>query len=377
MIAFLTICYCLFIWFIFFKLKLLPWNLRSQVVVAIIGVVAIFGLLVAMNLYQPYSKDLRIYRYVIQIVPRVTGRVIDVPVQRDVPVKKGDVLFKIDPRPFEYRVEKLKAALAEAEQAVGQLKAALDGAVASIAKAKAERDLAKFEFKRAVGIQKRDPGAVSALKVDQTRQQLAAADAAVTESEAAREKAQLAYESEIGGVNTTVAQIRAELKDAEYDLAETTVYAPADGFVTNLSLFPGQVASQLVANSVMSFVEERETTVIATFTQNVLRYIKPGDIAEVVLDDQPGKIFPATVDTVIWATGQGQLAPSGNLQEFTQQQPAGRFAVRLTLDGVSDLRLPAGVHGAAAIYSDKAKAIRIIRKVIIRMYTWLNYVSMA
>lgn len=108
---------------------------------------------------------------------------------------------------------------------------------------------------------------------------------------------------------------------------------------------------------------------IATFTQNVLRYIKPGDIAEVALDDQPGKIFRATVDNVIWATGQRQLAPSGNLLEFTQQQPAGRFAVRLTLDGVSDLRLPAGVHGAAAIYSDKAR--------VIRMYTWLNYVSMA
>ena len=92
MIAFITLCYCAIIWVIFIKLKLLPWNRTSQVAVAGIGITAILALVVSMNLFQPSSQDVRVYQHVIQIVPRVTGRVIDVAVIANAPVNKGDVL---------------------------------------------------------------------------------------------------------------------------------------------------------------------------------------------------------------------------------------------------------------------------------------------
>ena len=111
MIAFLTLCYCAIIWVVFFKLKLLPWNRGSQGAAVGIGIAAIFALLISMNLFQPYSKDVRVYQKVIQIVPRVTGRVVEVAVQANSPVKQGDVLFRIDPEPFQYEVNRLTADL--------------------------------------------------------------------------------------------------------------------------------------------------------------------------------------------------------------------------------------------------------------------------
>ena len=152
------------------------------------------------------------------------------------------------------------------------------------------------------------------------------------------------------------------------------MYAPANGFVTNMSLVPGQVASQMVSRPVMSFIYDFEPIFIASFTQNALRHIKRGNPVEVALDNHPGKIFHATVQDVISATGQGQLPPSGTLKEFTSTEPRGRFPVRLKLDADPfELDLPAGAAGVAAIYTDKAKPIRIIRKVIIRIYSWMNY----
>jgi multidrug resistance efflux pump len=110
-IAFLTLCYSALVWLIFIKLKLLPWNGKSQAAVAGIGIAAIFSLVVAMSLFQPYSEDARIYQNVVQIVPRVTGRVIEVPLTANAPVAEGDVLFRIDPEPFQYEVDRLTADL--------------------------------------------------------------------------------------------------------------------------------------------------------------------------------------------------------------------------------------------------------------------------
>ena len=114
MIAFLTLCYAGLVWLIFFRLKLLPWNRGSQLGSVAIAVAGIVALIVAMSLYQPYSTDVRVYRLVVEIVPRVTGRVIDVPIEGGARVEKGAVLYRIDPRPFEYELNRLRADLIEA-----------------------------------------------------------------------------------------------------------------------------------------------------------------------------------------------------------------------------------------------------------------------
>ena len=313
MIAFLTLCYCAIIWIIFFKLKLLPWNRASQGAAVGIGIAAILALLISMNLFQPYSKDVRVYQKVIQIVPRVTGRVVEVPLEANVAVKQGDVLFRIDPEPFQYEVDRLTADLR-------LKKIVLDDA------------------KGLVGAQ-----AAAEIKLD---------------------RAQAAYD-----------QTRAELGNANVNLRETTVYAPGNGVVTNLVLRPGQIASQMASMPVMTFIETDKPIVIATFEQSALDFVAVGDAAEIAFDRLPGRILNAHLQAIIPATGQGQLPPSGQLMEFTQTPVPGRFAVRLQIDDdSSDLQLPAGTAGVAAIYTDRGKAIRIVRKVVIRMTTWLNYV---
>jgi multidrug resistance efflux pump len=326
MIAFLTLLYCGLVWLIFIKLKLLPWNRGTQGGSVGVGLAGILALLIAMNLFQPYSTDVRLYNVVIEIVPRVTGRVIEVPVGVAVPVKKGEVLFRIDPRPFQYEVERLTAELAEAEGRLG------------IAKAEYERR------KRAL-----QASAVSQSDVDKSRS---------------------TYEAAVG----TVGSLEARLKQAKLDLEESTVYAPADGIVTNSTLRPGFVASKVVSQAVMTFLSTERPILVATYPPNVLRHIKEGDVAEIALDRHPGRIFGAKVRNVLPISGEGQLDPSGDIPEWNDVEATSRFAVRFELDAASsDVELPGGVGGAAAIYTDKATAIRIVRAVVIRMYTWLNY----
>jgi len=95
MIAFLTICYCLIIWLVFYKLKLLPFNFVAKFFVGLIGVGGILTLLILMNVYQPYSDDFLVYQPVARIGARVAGRVVEVPVQANRPLQEGDVLFRI------------------------------------------------------------------------------------------------------------------------------------------------------------------------------------------------------------------------------------------------------------------------------------------
>ena len=372
MIAFLVICYCGLIWLIFYKLKLAKFDLRAKAVAALIGIAGTLALLIAMNLCQPYSKDLRIYKPIVEIVSRVTGRVTQVAVKPNVPLKEGDLLFKIDPVPYQAEVNRLEAALAEAEQMVPQLKAAFDASTETLKKRKAERERAKVEYDRNLKLAKQSAAAQKAVVRWKTEYQ--SSQAAVREAAAQRERARLAYKSQIHGEHTTVAQLKAVLENARWALKETAVYAPANGFVTNMSLMPGQVASQMVSRPVMSFIYDFEPIFIASFTQNALRHIKRGNPVEIALDNHPGKIFHATVQDVISATGQGQLPPSGTLKEFTSTEPRGRFPVRLKLDADPfELDLPAGAAGVAAVYTDKAKPIRIVRKVIIRIHSWMNY----
>ncbi|MBW2401831.1 MAG: HlyD family secretion protein [Deltaproteobacteria bacterium] len=214
MIAFLTICYCGILWLLFFKLKLLPWNRNSQIAAAGIGIFAILALVIAMNLFQPYSQDVRVYQRVIQIVPRVTGRVIEVPIRANEPLKAGDVLFRISPDPFQFAVDRLEADL-ELKKII------LDDAKALTS-----------------------AGAAAQIK---------------------RDRAQAAYD-----------QTLAMFNDAQVDLRETTVYAPTDGIVTNLALRPGQIASQMASLPLMTFLETETRTIIATFSQSALEFVHTG-----------------------------------------------------------------------------------------------------
>jgi len=129
--------YSFFVWLIFIKLKLLPWNIYSQVTVVIIPIVALTVMILTLNVVAPSSADLRVFRYTIPIVSQVRGRVIEVAVEEgNRPVKKGDVLFRIDPTPYQLQVNALTAQLASAQGQQRELEEQLKGATASVAQAK-------------------------------------------------------------------------------------------------------------------------------------------------------------------------------------------------------------------------------------------------
>src|SRR4029079_18557909 len=107
--------YGFFVWLIFIKLKWLPWNIKSQVIVAIIPIVGLTVLVLLLNICARSAADLRVYKYTVPIVSQVRGRVIEVPVEEgNRLVKKGDVLFRIDPEPYQLAVNQLEAQLASA-----------------------------------------------------------------------------------------------------------------------------------------------------------------------------------------------------------------------------------------------------------------------
>lgn len=150
--------------------------------------------------------------------------------------------------------------------------------------------------------------------------------------------------------------------------------APANGTAINVQLRPGSFVVGMPFAPAMSFVED-EYQVIALYQQNELFQVQPGDEAEIALPTYPGRIIKAKVESIVWAQGQGQLAVSGTLPTTGPAPlPPGRFAVKLDIEPRDrELFLAAGAVGSAAIYTEHFEAVHIIRKVILRVGSYTNY----
>lgn len=374
MMAAIFVTYAALIWLVFARLRLVRLTLPLAIILASVGPLFAFYVILSMNNYHPSSTDARVFQRVVQIAPHITtpGRVREVVALPNTPMKQGDVIFTVDPRPFQFEVSRLEAALAAAAQSVPELKAALDQASANVGKAVVQLDLATSEF----GRQKElfDKQVVAQATLDRAQRNVDTAGQAVAEAKAAEQKAKLAYESNIGNENTTVAQTRQQLEEAKYNLDEATVRAPCDGYVTNLQLVPGAIVS--AAASVLPFVCDRDErnrgVVVASFMQGPFLSIKPGAYAEVVFPMYPGQVFPGKVLTVIDLAAEGQLAATGLFPGADAPHNA-RFAVRIKLDAADDLRLPAGTQGSAAVFSGNVQIAGVIRMAVMRANSWMNY----
>ncbi len=196
---------------------------------------------------------------------------------------------------------------------------------------------------------------------------------------AALRDAELAAGSMIGDVHTTVAAVQAQLRRAEFELRETTVRAPAEGWAVGVTLRPGQRITSMPIKGAMSFVDAAQTRLVVGIPQYAMRHIKPGDPAEVSLKLYPGQIFTGTVEKIAWVTPEGQLSPSGSVAAAPSSANANRpFGVVPTMDAndiVDVTRLPGGAVGTAPVYTDKVQATHLIRRVMMRMDAWINYVN--
>jgi len=365
--------YSFFVWLIFFKFKWLPWTTTSQVTVAVIPIVALTGLILTLNVVAPSSADVRVFKYTIPIVSQVRGRVIEVPVEEgNRLVKKGDVLFRVDPTPYKLNVNSLMAQLVGAKGGNEQLREQLKSATGSSDALRTRIALARKRVQQNEELA--GTGAGNKFDLEQAESNLRDLEAQLGASIAneAQVRAQLA--ATVGGDISSVAKIKADLANAEWELEQTTVRSPCDCYVINLALRPGAFVAGMPFNPVMTLVEA-EGQVVALYNQNELHQIEPGNYAEFTLKTNPGKVVRAKVDSIIWATGAGQMQASGTVpMTGVLAAPPNRFAVKFDVNAEDKaLLIAAGAAGQAAVYTNHAKAIHILRMVILRVGAYTDY----
>ena len=298
-----------------FKIFKIPLNKWSVPTAVLGGVVLIGALIFTMNYNHPFSEISREYYVTTPIVPAVNGTVIEVPVEQNVLLKQGDILFKLDPTQFQDKLNSIEANLA----------------------------VAKTDFNRASELVRKGVG--TQRDVDLTR--------------------------------ARVEDLSAKRELAIYDLESTVVRAPTDGYVVQQALRPGMRAVSLPLRPVMVFKHKEDNMLVGWYRQNSLLRLQPGAAAEVIFDGLPGKVFSAKVVNVIPAIPEGQVQPSGTLISVQNASFPGRIAVLFEVDDpafseYSEVMM-GGAYGQTAIYTEHFSHVSIMRKILLRMASWMNF----
>lgn len=355
-----------------FKIFKLPLNKWTVPTAALGGVILVGALVLLMNYNHPYSNLAREFFVTTPIVPAVGGIVVSVDVQPNQLVEKGTVLFRIDPKPYEAIVRQKQALLAGTQEGVRELEQAVAAARARVVEVAANRDRSEGVFRRYEAIFER--GAISANELENRRQLYLSDEAAVERAQADLERAQIAFEAAIDGENPDVARIQAELEQARYDLERTVVRAPTSGYASQLLLRPGMMAASLPLRPVMVFVHDEKAPMVAAFRQNSALRLREGFEAEIVYPSIPGRVFKGVVKNVLPNLGEGQLQSGGTLLGTEVFRQAGRVAVEIDVtDDMSEFRLPTGSRAQVAVYSDHWHHVAIMRRILLRMSSWQNY----
>jgi len=311
MVELLIIMYSMLM-FLVFKVFNVPVNKWSSTTAVLGGVISIGFLLLMMGMYHPFTKEARIYTLTTPVLPTVTGRVIEVNVKVGDRIEPDGLLFRIDPEPFQHKVDRLEADLRLAQSNLED---------------------ATTIFERGVG----------------------------------RDK-------DVEFAQATADSLAAQLANARFELSETEVRAEGEGYVAQVRLRPGALAVSMPFSPLMTFVHDEDRFLLAGFQQNPLQNIKPDFDAEVIFVALPGKVFAASVVGVSDIMAQGQLLPDGKLIKFEGVTKPGRVMVEIELqDDLSGYQLPAGSKAYVAVYSEKWKPVAMIRKVLLRIMSWENY----
>lgn len=367
--------YGLVVWLVFFKFKWMQFNIVWGIVSVSVGLHLLLIFLIGLRFVTPYATEAKVVQHTIQLIPRLTEPtlVTAVLVEPNVPVKKGTPLFQFDRRPYEYKVRQLEATLVQAKQDVKVMLADIDAAAARVRKLQADLAFARYQAQLSTGLSAKGAGPEE--DAQKWTAQVAASEAAIKEAQADLSRATLRYQSQVDGVNTTVAATQAELDLARYYLANTTMVAPEDGYIINLQVRPGMVAGEVRFGAIASFICDDGRYLLANFFQENLKYVKPGQPIEAAIDLYPGQIFTGKVQAIWRGSGAGQYLPSGTLPQFNfvpTEMPQGQFAVAIKLDGDQTL-FPIGTQGRAAIYTDPSSGFAVLRRIGIRTYSWFNW----
>jgi multidrug resistance efflux pump len=369
--------FLVFLWLVFFKFRWLKFSVAWALVSAFFVVHVLLIFLIGLRFMTPASNNAKVVQHTIQLVPRLSEPtlVTAVLVEQNQPVKKGQPLFQFDRRPYEYKVQQLEAQLAQAKQNVLILKADIDVAAQKLVKAQSETVYAGYQQKLAASLAANGAGPEE--EAQRWDAQLKVNEAAVKETAAELSRAKLRYESEINGVNTSVAGAEAELAQARYYLDNTTLVAPEDGHIINLQVRPGMVAGDYRIGAIASFICDDGRYLLAAYFQEILKYMTNGQPVEVALDLYPGQIFRGKVQSIWKASGEGQYLPSGSLPLFHPDPPKipqGCFAVAIVFDDPDQSKFPIGTQGVAAVYTQGMKGPwAALRRISIRVTSWMNW----
>jgi len=366
----ITIAYVFLIRLVFFDYKLIRYTLFWKFLTFGLWVAAAMTEILFLGQYTPYSKEMFVQNYVVQMAPEFGGLVKEVYVTHNEPVKKGQPLFQMDPSEWQAKVDLYQAKLAAADTNVAELNQQVVEAGAAVQRAEADLQVARLKYEQIAEAAKSN--AVSRLRMEENENDVKVRQAEVESAKAAQRSAQIALDSEVGDQHSAVAEVLAELAQAQYNLDHTTIVAPSNGYVANMQLYPG--AFIRLKTPVMAFVNTDEHWLVATMLQRGIQHLREGDKAQVAFEMYPGKIFDAQVESVVWAAGDAQGVPSGTLPHVGQIRSARQYMVRLQMKEDPDYPLRFGASGLAAMYThDAADFLVLLRQIELQSESFLNY----
>ena len=356
-----------------------PNPVRKIVLIALGTLLALFVYHVLSDRYTPYTSQARVETFLTQVAPEVAGDVLEVGVKDNSRVNRGQLLFRIDPEPYEVAIRSAEANLAVALQAA-------DVSVADVAAARAQVrklrvDLAASRQLGKIVTDLVDERALAATQGIRARADIGKTEADVTKSEADLRRAE-ANLGAPGMSNPKVRQALAALDQARLDLRNSTIVAPANGIVTNLRLAKGQFVSP--GQPVLSFLESGPRWISADMRENQLGNVRPGQEVLIALDIMPGKLFHGTVHSVGFGVSQGDEAPTGQLSSMPPDQgwlrDPQRFPVRILLDpeDAKEAGIDVGRSGAQAnviIFTEKDSIMNPVGRLWLRITTLLSYLQ--
>jgi len=353
--------------------------LRKIILIVLALLLVLFVYHVLSDRYTPYTSQARVETFLTQIAPEVAGDVLAVDVKDNSSVRKGQLLFQIDPEPYQLAVRSAEANLSVALQGADVSVADIAAARAQIAKQRADLSASR-ELNRIV------TDLVDKNALARTQEIRSTSDVGKTSADLARAQADLQRaQASLGAPglrNPKVRQALAALDQARLDLRNTRVVAPADGIVTNLRLASGQYVAP--GQPLLGFLETGARWISADMRENQLGNVKPGQDVTVSLDIQPGTLFRGKVQSVGWGISQGDEAPTGQLA--TVQAPQGwirqpqRFPVRILLlpRKDDDRQFDAGRSGAQAnviVFTSDKSILNPIGKLWIKLIALLSYLQ--
>ena len=280
---------------------------------------------------HPSTEDAYVRAKILSVAPQVKGQVVSADVKDFQSVNKGDLLLKIDSRPYLLAVKQAKAAYQLAVQQHDVADKQVTEAVAGLDAARSNLIEAQVEYKRTDSLVKRK--LASNQDLDTAKNKLANAQASLEQARATVEKA-IANRGEEGAEAAVVQQAGAQLAQAELNLSYTDITSPVDGIAGEINTHVGSVVS--VGQTLFPVILKDSYWVRANFKETDLTHIKPGMHADVVIDMYPDVVWKATVEQLSPASGTSfSLMPpenaTGNWVKIKQ-----RFPVRLALEVPAD-----------------------------------------